>query len=747
MCGASIALISFFDMNERFVVWARAHEYLDLDEWPLVFAILSIGFGIFAARRWSDLKVEIANRKRMAAALHRERDFGKALLDTAGSLIIVLDRQGCIVQFNHVCERTSGYTFDEVRGRLIWSLGLFLENEVAELRNVFTRLESGNFPNEHENHWLARDGARRLIAWANTVMLDSNSQPEYLVGIGIDITERQRVEDALRASERRHVMLLTASERQARNLELLNRTIAAVASVLEPSAVLAIICEQLARAFNLTQAAAALLDPSRTCLVVVAEYCAPDHPSALGEHISVNDNPATYYVLTKRTSLTVPDAQTDPRLAAFHELAKQRGTVSLLIVPLAIRGEIVGTLGLDATERREFATEEVQLAETVAAAAGRALENANLYEEIQQELLVRKRAEAMSRTLLEAVPEPLVIVNAIGRIVRVNYQTERLFGYDRSELVGQPLEQLLPDTFRAIHAQHFATYVAMRKLPLRTHGNNLEVQRKDGSRFPIELSLNPIETEEGTLIIGAIRDITERRRVERLKNEFVATVSHELRTPLTSVRGALGLIAGGVTGPLPAQAKSMIEIALGNSERLMRLLNDLLDVEKIESGKLSFELKPLAIMPLVELALEANRAYADQYGVQFVIDHDAPGTIVHADADRLMQVFTNLLANAVKFSPRNGTVRVGVFSCHNGLRIAVRDSGPGVPAEFQGRIFQKFAQADASDTRQKGGTGLGLSIAKAIVEKHGGRIGYENHDGAGATFFVELPADDPTRMV
>lgn len=232
-------------------------------------------------------------------------------------------------------------------------------------------------------------------------------------------------------------------------------------------------------------------------------------------------------------------------------------------------------------------------------------------------------------------------------------------------------------------------------------------------------------------------------KAERLKNEFISTVSHELRTPLTSIRGSLGLLAGGVAGNLPPQAHSLIDIALSNSERLVRLINDLLDIEKIESGKMVFRLEPLEIGPLVAQAVAGTTAYAGQLGVRISLEDRAPAARVLADPDRLTQVLANLLSNAAKFSPAGARVEVLITRDQGSVRVAVTDRGPGIADDFRHRIFQKFAQADSSDTRQKGGTGLGLSISKAIIDRHGGDIGFDSRPGQGTTFFFLLPEWQP----
>lgn len=234
-------------------------------------------------------------------------------------------------------------------------------------------------------------------------------------------------------------------------------------------------------------------------------------------------------------------------------------------------------------------------------------------------------------------------------------------------------------------------------------------------------------------------DITELKRIDRMKTEFVSTVSHELRTPLTSIWGSLGLIAGGVAGPLPEAVKTLVGIAKSNCERLIRLVNDILDSEKIESGNVTLNLQVVDIQQLVRQALAANEGFAIQHGVPVLLQAPDDRLQVRVDSDRLIQVLTNLLSNAVKFSPQKSAVAVRVSRVGQRVRVEVTDDGPGIPEEFRSRIFQKFSQADSSDSRQKGGTGLGLNISKALVEKMKGYIGFSSKAGAGTTFFFEVP--------
>lgn len=228
-------------------------------------------------------------------------------------------------------------------------------------------------------------------------------------------------------------------------------------------------------------------------------------------------------------------------------------------------------------------------------------------------------------------------------------------------------------------------------------------------------------------------------RANRVKSDFIATVSHELRTPLTAINGALGLLAGGAVGALAPAVRDMIGMAHQNGQRLGHLIDDLLDMEKLIAGKLRLEMKAQPLMPLVEQALASNAAYAERHGVRLQLVSRVDGVLVAVDAQRLQQVLANLLSNAAKFSAQDGLVEVAVLEGRGTVRVAVRDHGPGIPEDFRDRVFEKFSQADASDTRRKGGTGLGLAIARELIERMGGHIGFDSVEGQGACFHFDLP--------
>jgi signal transduction histidine kinase len=252
------------------------------------------------------------------------------------------------------------------------------------------------------------------------------------------------------------------------------------------------------------------------------------------------------------------------------------------------------------------------------------------------------------------------------------------------------------------------------------------------------------DSEQLHFFIG--RDVTQEKLVERMRDEFIATVSHELRTPLTSISGALGLLAAKADASLPAQAARLLSIAQANSQRLLRLVGSILDMEKSESGKLIFALHRVEIRAAVSIAIEMNQGFAESRGVRLRLDPASIGGEIRADPEWLTKIVTNLVSNAIKFSPAGEEVVVAVERCGETTRITVRDHGHGVPNDFKPRMFEKFAQADATDTRQQGGTGLGLSIVKQIVTRLGGEVGFSDAPGGGTIFHVDLPVSGTMAM-
>ena len=328
-----------------------------------------------------------------------------------------------------------------------------------------------------------------------------------------------------------------------------------------------------------------------------------------------------------------------------------------------------------------------------------------------------------------------IILNDLsdGRFLDCNPEFPRLTGYSVDEILTMTYVDLTPPEYQESDKRELQNLVESGRYgPYEKH-----YIHKNGQLIPVLLNGVLTETPTGEQHIWTfIQDITERKRIEQMKNEFVSAVSHELRTPLTAISGSLGLIASGMLGDLPSTIRNMVDIAHKNSLRLTLLINDLLDMEKILAGKMEFNMKEQALLPILENSLESNKAYADTFGIRLALRTPAADLRVRVDAQRLQQVLANFISNAVKFSPAGGQVELELSQQGEWARIAVVDHGPGISEEFRSRIFQKFSQADSSDSRQRGGTGLGLAISKSFVEKMQGKIGFESELGKGATFFA-----------
>lgn len=364
--------------------------------------------------------------------------------------------------------------------------------------------------------------------------------------------------------------------------------------------------------------------------------------------------------------------------------------------------------------------------------------------DLEEQVIIRTKkleaSELRQRSIIENMVDGLITIDSKGCIDSVNPAAIDMFGYRENEMVGRNVKMLMPEPYHSEHDAYLEDYNQTHMKKIIGIGREVEAQTKKGDIFPIELTVSEIKLDDEPLYIGLVRDITERKKMDKMKNEFISTVSHELRTPLTSIRGSLGLISGGAVGELPPAALEMLRIASNNTERLLLLINDILDIQKIESGQMVFKFKNLKLMPFLEQVLEDNAAYGDEYKVKFVIAQQVSDAQVYVDKDRMKQVMANLLSNAAKFSPDNDTIEISVAHHKDRtIRISVTDHGPGIPEDFQPKLFEKFTQSDSSDTREKGGTGLGLSITKMIIEQHGGRIGFVSHEGVGTTFYVELP--------
>jgi PAS domain S-box-containing protein len=337
--------------------------------------------------------------------------------------------------------------------------------------------------------------------------------------------------------------------------------------------------------------------------------------------------------------------------------------------------------------------------------------------------------------VLETMGECLVVTRRDGTIARANNAACGLAGATEEELVGRHCS----DLFRA--PEGYTSLLHALNPDGSAQGLETELLTSTGEEIPVLVSIAAMDESPGSrrgyVIVAA--DISERLRIERQREEFVTMIHHEVRTPLTAVRGAIGLLDGGVAGDLGETGRELVANALRNSKRMERLVNDILVSRKLDFGHMSFHLQEVELMPVVEQAIEATSAYGDEHDIRFDLDETAPGARVQVDPDRLIQVLTNVLSNAVRFSAAGDVVKVRV-SRHSGLlRVAVADSGPGIPEEFRDQVFEPFARADEAGWRHRSGTGLGMSISKAIIEELGGAISFDTEVGVGTTFHVDIP--------
>jgi PAS domain S-box-containing protein len=350
---------------------------------------------------------------------------------------------------------------------------------------------------------------------------------------------------------------------------------------------------------------------------------------------------------------------------------------------------------------------------------------------------MRRQQAAMFDSALDG----MMVLDEQARILRINNSITRMFGYERGDLLGQSNTMLMKESFTPEQSEGWLRRIGVADIKGAGQRQEFTGVRADGSEFATEAAVSRIPTHNTgeRRYIAVIRDISERKRAERMKTEFVSTVSHELRTPLTSIGGSLSLLAAGAVGRLDEKPQRLVDIARSNCERLIRLINDILDIEKIESGNMHFDMRRMQIAPLVRRTVGALESYAQQHEVDLTVSVPPWPQCITGDPDRLEQLLTNLVSNAIKHAPVGSEVEIFCHDAGGRAVVEVRDRGNGVPMAFRSRIFGKFAMADASDSRAKGGTGLGLAIAREIARRHDGEVDFADREGGGTVFHFAVP--------
>jgi two-component system, OmpR family, sensor histidine kinase VicK len=619
-------------------------------------------------------------RLRIERALAIERCFVAATLDSIPALLAVLDTAGRIVRMNDACTQLTGLSAANAVGRPFVDEFLSVDDRLwAEAKLRDTVL--GQVSGPHETPWRAVRGPARRVSWTLRPLQGPNGDIQYVIVSGQDLTDQREMEKALLSSETRY------------------------RDVVEHSLGFVFTCTMEGRLTSLNSFTAETLGYRAEALVGrnLAELT-----DAAG---------AAEFEDCLRTLETEEEWQGAVPLRRSDGVYRR---IALRSRRMQMPGESSFILnhGMDVTEQYE-AEEALHMATR------------------QRELI------------LEAVGDGIYGIDMNGRLTFINEAGAHALGYEAVELIGRDMHELVHHS-----SAEGAAYTRSTSPILQAMRRNEAIQvrdelfyRKNGSAIPVEYSANPL-VDDGLIsgMVVTFRDVGERRRLERMKDEFISTVSHELRTPLTSMRASLGLIKTGALDKRPEKQQQMIEMAIGNCDRLIRLVNNILDFESVEKGRLA--LRRAAVEPAILLRRAADVAHAAATASQMEFKIEAAAPPVFADEERLLQVLNELVANAIKFSQAGTAIRLTAKSCDgrepgkSEVCFSVEDQGRGIAPEKLERIFERFQQGDASDSRALGGTGLGLALSKSIVEQHGGRIWAESELGRGSRFRFTLPVAD-----
>ncbi|MGA2537611.1 MAG: PAS domain S-box protein, partial [Terracidiphilus sp.] len=617
-------------------------------------------------------------RQRMERALAIERTFVAATLDSVPALVVVLDTAGRMVRLNHSCAQLTNLSLADAVGRPFIDQVLE-QNDRPWATTKLREAMNGLTSGPHETAWRVVGAASRRVSWTLRPLQGPSGEIQYLIVSGQDVTDQREVEMALHSSEARY------------------------REVVENSLGFVFTCSLEGRLTSLNSFTAETLGYRTEALTgrFVSELLDGAGLAAFQECL--------------RTLKTSEEWQGALPLRRSDGVYRR---IACRARRLQLPGERPFVLmhGTDVTEQHE---------------AEQALHMATRQREL----------------ILEAVGDGIYGIDLEGHLTFINQAGASALGYAAEQLTGRDLHEV-------IHHSHAdgTPYSKATSPILQAMRRNESIRmrdevfwRADGTAFPVEYSANPL-LEQGRIsgMVVAFQDVSERRRLERMKDEFISTVSHELRTPLTSLRASLGLISAGALDKRPERQRQMVDLAIGNCDRLIRLVNNIVDFEKVEKGNLQLYLQPTEAIDLLRRAADVASPAASQTHITLSIESQPVRVL--ADEERILQVLNELVGNAIKFSPADTTIRLSAQSMAEGAAglgevcFTVDDQGRGISAEKLDRIFDRFQQGDASDSRALGGTGLGLALSRSIVEQHGGRIWAESTPGAGSRFHFTLPA-------
>jgi len=627
------------------------------------------------------------------------------VLSLAFDAIVSIDDDQRIVGFNKGAEDTFGYLAEEVLGKPLSVLmpERFADAHQAHVRGFAEGGEAGRLMGGQRFVYARRRDGSEFPAEASITKLDLGDR-SVLTAILRDATERQRTEAELRAR----------AEQQAAVAELGLRaiTVADLDELLDDAA------HTLERVLRVDLVKIALADTETDAAVDELRIVAGVGwtPGVVGSRRSAAPGTIVGLSLGRGEPVVFEDVGTDPRFAPDPLLVDQ-GVTSGVHVP--VRGSVrpVGVVGAYVREPRRFTEDDLHVVQAIAnVVASRVLRDAH---------------ERRLRAFLDAAPDATLVVDVTGRIVSANAQAEALFGYPREELQRLSVDALVPDEVRMRHGAYRRAFEAERRARPMGEGIELQARRRDGSTVPVDIMLRPLETDEGSFVVAAVRDITDRRRNEMAREAFLHAVSHELRTPLTAVLGFASLLTDHYGEALGPEALMLAERIWGSAQRLDHLLGDLLDLDRLSRGVVEAQRRNVAVADLVGHTVQA----INLDGRELTVTIDPPDLVVAVDAAQVERIVENLVVNAVRHTPSGARIELHVGRSANGVLLRVDDDGPGVPAEARETIFEPFRRNATAFTP---GTGIGLSLVARFAELHGGRAWVEDRPQGGSSFRVVL---------
>lgn len=609
------------------------------------------------------------------------------LIDQAPHVaIITTNIYGLITSINAGAERLLGYREAELVKHKKLNELVFTELEIQQssdelLQNTaFDRFIEKSLHNEHSQEprdavFLRSDKSKRIVSQSLSVLFDEHGQKNGYLLIAIDVTRDRNSIDSLRFTERLFKSALDVSSHGLAILSSQNKLLRA------------------------NRALANMLGYSSHQLQQLM----------IDEFVFADDLPE----LKRQSNRILKGLQHSFQIEL--KLIHKNGSY----VPVIL-----------------------SMAKVVTGAKSAPMLVANIFDLSERVALQKAQQEETNfrAKILSHVVDAIITIDEHGTITSVNPAAERMFIYKEHELVGKNVKVLMPEPFASAHDGYLQHYLSAEPpRPLNKMTRRLLGLRSDGKTFDLQLSLSELRQQTGRAFVGVVRDITEQRRVEQLKEELVSVVSHELRSPLTSIFGSLRLVGSGALGDIPEQAAELVNVATLNAERMIRLINDLLDLDKLTAGKMELKLMPVDLSKLLRHAIELSEPEANNR--QLTLNLELPKLVIRAiaDEDRLLQVVINLLSNALKFSNKGQSITVSLVQQDNNALISVIDHGPGIPHHSIDKLFERFVMAHSSADSHRGGTGLGLAISKALIEEMKGEIGVRSEEGKGSEFFFTLP--------